>query len=148
MGTEDGTSDADKTEFDERVQCLKGAVMDGGVAIVDGNCVSEEGQLLKSEAMNVGVAIADENGVAEEGRIGKSETFCNRVAVADKGDSGGVECLQTYKRRKKSSSKGEVQEQCRKNVETSTHIADQVYYPFYLFFGFSICVPMMANYLL
>ncbi|XP_028235953.1 PHD finger protein EHD3-like isoform X2 [Glycine soja] len=125
MGTEDGTSDADKTEFDERVQCLKGAAMDGGVAIVDGNCVSEEGQLLKSEAMNVGVAIADENGVAEEGRIWKSETFCNRVAVADKGDSGGVECLQTYKRRKKSSSKGEVQEQCRKNVETSTHIADQ-----------------------
>ena len=52
-------------------RCLKGAVMDGGVAIVDGNCVSEEGQLLKSEAMNVGVAIADENGVAEEGRIGK-----------------------------------------------------------------------------
>ncbi|KAK7410637.1 hypothetical protein VNO78_01582 [Psophocarpus tetragonolobus] len=149
MGTEDGTCDADKTECDERVQCLKGATLNSGVAIADGNCVSEEGQHLKIEAVNNGVAIADGDGVAEEGRVLKSEPMnnrvaiadgngvggegrvlkseplCNGVAVADKGDSGRVDCLRTYKRRKKSSSKGKVQEQCREIVETASHIPDQ-----------------------
>ncbi|TKY74218.1 Methyl-CpG-binding domain-containing protein 9 [Spatholobus suberectus] len=126
MATEDGTGDADKTECDERVQCLKSEAMNGGVVIADGNCVTEEGRCLKSEAMNNGVEIADGNGVAEEGRLLKSEPVCNGVAVAEKGDSGGVECLRTYKRRKKSSSEGKVQEQHRESVEAASHIADQV----------------------
>lgn len=126
MGTGDGTGDADKTECGEGVQCLKGEAMNGGVAIADGNCVTEEGKPLKNEGMNNGVAIADGNGVAEEGRLLKSEPVCNGVAVPEKGDSGGVEYLRTYKRRKKSSSRGKVQEQCRESVEAASHVADQV----------------------
>ncbi|RDY04664.1 PHD finger protein EHD3, partial [Mucuna pruriens] len=125
MGTEDGTGDADKTECGERVQGLKSEAMNGEVAIADGNCVTEEVQCLKSEAMDDGVASADGNGVAEEDRLLKSEPFSNGVAVADKGNSGGDECLRTYKRRKKSSSKGKLEEQCKKGVETANHIADQ-----------------------
>lgn len=126
MGTEDGTCDADKTESDERVQCLKGEALNGGVAIGDGNCVSEEDQHLKNEAVNNGVAIADGNGVAEQVRLLKNEAFSNGVTVADKGDSGGGERWRTYKRRKRSSSKGKVQKQCRESVETASHMANQV----------------------
>lgn len=126
MGTEDGTSDADKNESDERVQCLKGEALNGGVAIGDLNCVAEEGQHLKSEARDNGVAIADRNGVAGEGRLLKNEAFSNGVTVADKGDSGGGKRLRTYKRRKKPKSKGKVQKQCRKSVETAIHKADKV----------------------
>ncbi|CAJ1974290.1 unnamed protein product [Sphenostylis stenocarpa] len=124
MGT-DGTSDADKTECGERLQCLKDEAMNGEVTIKDGNCVTEERQHLKSETMNDGVKIADANGVGGEVRVLKSEPFSNGVAVGYKGDSGGVECLRTYKRRKKSSSKGKVQEQCRAGMRTSSLIAAQ-----------------------
>lgn len=128
MGTEDGTCDADKTESDERVQCLKGEALNGGVAIGDGNCVSEEDQHLKNEAMNNGVAIADGNGVAEHVRLLKNEAFSNGVTVADKGDSGGGEHWRTYKRRKMSSSKGKVQQR-RESVETASHMSNQVSSP-------------------
>ncbi|KAL2339724.1 hypothetical protein Fmac_007664 [Flemingia macrophylla] len=126
MGTGGGTSDADRAECGEGVKCLKGEAMNGEVAIADGNSVTEEGQHLKSEAMNNGVAIADANGVAEEGGLLKSVPVCNGVAAADRGNSGGVEYLRTYKRRKKSSSNVKVQEQCREGGEATSHIADQV----------------------
>lgn len=128
LGTEDG-SYADKPECDERVQSLKDEGMDSEVTIEDDNCVAEEGKHLNSKAMNDEVAIAHANGVAGEVRVLKSEPFSNGVAVGDKGVSGGVECLRTYKRRKKSSSRGKTQEQCRPGMSTASGIADQVFYP-------------------
>ncbi|XP_022636332.1 uncharacterized protein LOC106762438 [Vigna radiata var. radiata] len=99
--------------------------MDSEVTIEDDNCVAEEGKHLNSKAMNDEVAIAHANGVAGEVRVLKSEPFSNGVAVGDKGVSGGVECLRTYKRRKKSSSRGKTQEQCRPGMSTASGIADQ-----------------------
>jgi len=84
---------------------------------------------LNSEAMNGEVAIAHANVVAGEVRVLRSEPFSNGVAVGDKGGSGGVECLRTYKRRKKSSSRGKIQEQCRAGMTTASRLADQVFYP-------------------
>ncbi|BAT78706.1 PHD finger protein [Vigna angularis] len=99
--------------------------MDNEVTIEDDNCVAEEGKHLNSKAMNDDVAIAHANGVAGEVRVLKSEPFSNGVGVGDKGVSGGVECLRTYKRRKKSSSRGKTQEQCRAGMATASGIADQ-----------------------
>lgn len=71
-------------------------------------------QCLKSEAINNGVPIANGNYVAE-------------------GDSGEVECIRTYKRRKhvKLSSKSKVQEDCRAYVEVASHLEVQVSSPFF-----------------
>ncbi|XP_027903225.1 PHD finger protein EHD3-like [Vigna unguiculata] len=99
--------------------------MDIEVTIKDYNCVAEEGQHLNSEAMNDEVAIAHANGVVGEVSVLKSEPFSNGVAVGDKGGSGGVECLRTYKRRKKSSSRGKIQEQWVAGMATASGIADQ-----------------------
>ncbi|CAI8598352.1 unnamed protein product [Vicia faba] len=105
---------------------LKSEVSNSGV---NGNGVIEEGGVLKSEVSNSGV---NENGVIKEGRVLKCEPISNGVPIADgfdsgDGGSGGLTCLQTYKRRKydKSSSKGKAQEDWRKCVETASHIADQ-----------------------
>ncbi|ESW09479.1 hypothetical protein PHAVU_009G130800 [Phaseolus vulgaris] len=85
----------------------------------------KRGNILNSEAMNGEVAIAHANVVAGEVRVLRSEPFSNGVAVGDKGGSGGVECLRTYKRRKKSSSRGKIQEQCRAGMTTASRLADQ-----------------------
>ncbi|CAK8567421.1 unnamed protein product [Lathyrus sativus] len=125
---------------------------------MNGNVVFEEDQHLKSEAMNDGVVYANGNSITDvvgdlksevsnSGVNGngvlKSELIINEVPIADEfdsgdGGSGGLTCLRTYKRRKydKSSSKGKAQVDCRKYVETASHIADQaVKEPFDATFG-------------
>lgn len=151
MDTEDGTSNADRDrglkfqavsngvgiKDGNEVHCMKNETVNNGVAIVDGNGVAEgkEVRCLKNESVNNGVAIADGNGVAEgkEFRCLKNGTVNNGVAVADgngvaNGDSGGVESLRTYKRRKhvKSSSESKVWEDRRECVEAASHLSDQV----------------------
>lgn len=108
---------------------MKDEGMNSEVTIKEENCVTEEGQHLNSEAMNDEAAIVHANGVAGEVRVLRSEPFRNGVAVGVKGDSGRVECLRTYKRRKESSSRGKIQEQCRAGMATSSRLVDQVFYP-------------------
>lgn len=157
MRTGDGTSSPGNIECAEEVQCLKNKAIHNGVAIADGNCVTEKAQHLKSQAINNGVVCANGNGVTEgdgvlkrkslnnglasaygngvveAAGIVKSEATSSEVEIANGFDSagrgsGGLEGLQTYKRRKcvKSSSKRKFQEDYREFIEAASHIADQV----------------------
>lgn len=112
MEIENGTSNAENTECSEAVQCLKSEAVNNEVA--DKNNVNGEVQQLKSEAVNNGVVFAEGNDVAE-------------------GDSGGVESIRTYKRRKhvKLISESKAQDNCRAYMEATSHTAEQVYSPLF-----------------
>ncbi|KAI5405841.1 PHD finger protein EHD3 isoform X2 [Lathyrus oleraceus] len=124
----------------EEDQHSKSEAMNDGVVFANGNGITDVAGDLKSEVSNSGV---NENGVIEEGGVLESERISNEVPIADGFDSGdrgsgGLTCLRTYKRRKydKSSSKGKAQVDCRKYVETASHVADQaVKEPFDATFG-------------
>ena len=117
------------------------------MAIVDGNGVAYSGEVhgSKNGAVNNEVVIADGNGVTEgqEDHCLKNETVNNVVANADEGNSGAVECFQTYKRRKhaKSSSEFKVQENSRKHMGAASQLLVQVFST-----AFTTCVPVMVLY--
>lgn len=122
-----------------------GAVNNGG-----GNDVAEGGgvQISKNEAVNNGMAIAvDGNGVAEGDMVQclKNGNVDNEVVVAHGfgvtgGGSGRVECLRTYKRRKrvKSSSESKFREESV-FVKAASHLSDQVSTT-----PFTTCVAVMV----
>ena len=99
----------------------------------------------KNGAVNNEGVIADGNGVTEgqEDHCLKNETVNNVVANADEGNSGAVECFQTYKRRKhaKSSSEFKVQENSRKHMGAASQLLVQVFST-----AFTTCVPVMVLY--
>ncbi|OIW00697.1 hypothetical protein TanjilG_09666 [Lupinus angustifolius] len=114
----------------EDALCLKSEAINNRVAVSDGNDVMEEALRLKREACNNGVAIADGNVVTEEGLRLQSEAISNAVAVADgfgsaDRDSGGLECLRIYKRRKRGKSSSDNKDDSRECVEAAGHLEDQ-----------------------
>ncbi|KAE9605832.1 putative histone-lysine N-methyltransferase chromatin regulator PHD family [Lupinus albus] len=118
------------------VQCLKIETVNIGMAIADGNCVSEgkEVQCLNNETVNNGIVIADRNSVSKGKEVWclKNQIVSNGMEIANgkvvvEGDSGRVEYLRTYKRRKhvKSSSESKVQVGSKGLVESASHLSDQ-----------------------
>ncbi|CAL0327430.1 unnamed protein product [Lupinus luteus] len=111
-----GNASAEETPHLKREAFNNGVAFSDGngviVAVSGGNDVTEEALFLESEAINNGVAIENGNALCL-----KSEIIRNVVAIANEfdsadGDSGGLECLRTYKRCKhrKSSSESKIQE--------------------------------------
>ncbi|KAG4975810.1 hypothetical protein JHK86_035284 [Glycine max] len=109
----------------------KNEAVSNEVPFVDGNCVVYSGEVQgsKNGAVNNEVVIADEIGVTEgqEDHCLQNGTVDNVVANANEGNSGSVECFQTYKRRKhvKLSSEFEVQENSRKHMAAASQLSEQ-----------------------
>ncbi|KAE9603954.1 hypothetical protein Lal_00002323 [Lupinus albus] len=126
----DGVTIANGNDVIEDALCLKSEAINNVVAVLDGSDVMEEALCLKREACNNGVAIADGNVVTEEGLCLQSEAISNAMAVADgfdsaDRDSGGVECLRIYKRRKRGKSSSDNKDDSRECVEAASHLENQ-----------------------
>ncbi|CAL0305484.1 unnamed protein product [Lupinus luteus] len=126
----DGMTIANGNDVTEDGLCLKSEAINIGVAVSDGKGVMEEALCLKREACNNGVAIADGNVVIEEGLCLQSEPISNAMAVADgfdsaDRDSGGLEHLRIYKRRKRGKSSSDNKDDSRECVEAASHLEDQ-----------------------
>ena len=144
-----GVAIADGNGFAEHgeVWGSKNEAVSNEVPFVDGNCVVYSGEVQgsKNGAVNNEVVIADEIGVTEgqEDHCLQNGTVDNVVANANEGNSGSVECFQTYKRRKhvKLSSEFEVQENSRKHMAAASQLSEQVFST-----AFTTCVPVMVLY--
>ncbi|CAL0317948.1 unnamed protein product [Lupinus luteus] len=118
------------------VQCLKFETVNNGVVITDGNDVAEgkEVQCLNNETVNSREVIAERNSFSKGKDVWclKNQTVSNGMKIDNgkvvaEGNSGRVEYLRTYKRRKrvKSSSKSKVQVGSKGCVEAASHLSDQ-----------------------